>query len=122
MSSEKFVRYVMDKKRKSPSGVVEPDQRGQLISKTKKSENVKDRVCKHIKSSPIEKSTGPMDYTGKKYLDSMLSIAAMHKLYVLKWKEEGIPESDIVKKSYYREMFKSEFNLGFKQVQFKVNV
>lgn len=58
-----------------------------------------------------------MDYTGKKYLDSRLSIAAMHKLHVLKWKED-IPESDIVRKSYYREIFKSEFNLGFKQVKF----
>lgn len=79
---------------------MEPDQRGQLTSKTKKSENIKDRVRKYIKSSPIEKSTGPMDYTGKKYLDSKLSIAAMYKLYVLKWKEDSIPESDIVKKSY----------------------
>lgn len=28
MLSEKFVRHVMDKTRKSPSGVMEPDQRG----------------------------------------------------------------------------------------------
>lgn len=63
-----------------------------------------------------------MDYTGKKYLDSKLSITAMHKLYVIKWKKDGIPESDIVKKSCYREMLMSEFNLGFKHVKFKVKV
>lgn len=40
-----------------------------------------------------------MDYTGKKYLDSKLSIAAMHKLYVLKCKGDNIPKSDIVKKA-----------------------
>lgn len=40
-----------------------------------------------------------MDYTGKKYLDSKLSIASMHKLYVLKCKGDSIPESGIVKKA-----------------------
>lgn len=119
--SEKFVRHVMDKKRMSPEGVIEPDQRGKHTPKTKKSESVKDRVREHIKSFPTQKSTDSTDCTGKKYLDSRLSIAAMHKLYVSKCKEDGISESDIVKESYYREIFKSEFNLGFKQTKFKEN-
>nr|XP_003704092.1 PREDICTED: uncharacterized protein LOC100877808 [Megachile rotundata] len=112
--SEKFVRHVMDKKRSSPGGVIGPDQRGKHTPKTKKSENVKDRVREHIKSFPTEKLSGSRDCTARRYLDFRLSIAAMHKLYVLKCKEEGVPESDIVKESYYREMFKTEFNLGFK--------
>ncbi|CAK9831797.1 hypothetical protein ANTRET_LOCUS8733 [Anthophora retusa] len=115
--SEKFVRHIMDKKRVSPGGIIGPDQRGRHTPKTKKSENVKDRVREHIKSFPTEKSTNPMDCTEKRYLDSRLSIAAMHKLYISKCKEEGIPESDIVKESYYREMFKTEFNLGFKRAE-----
>lgn len=117
--SEKFVRHVMDKKRVSPGGIIGPDQRGRHTPKTKKSEDVKERVREHIKSFPTEKSADPKDRTGKLYLDSRLSIAAMHKYYVLKCKEEGIPESDIVKESYYREMFKTEFNLGFKRAQTK---
>lgn len=115
--SEKFVRDAMDKKRTSPGGIIGPDQRGRHAPKTKKGEDVKNRVREHIKSFPTEKSTNPKDCIGKRYLDSRLSIAAMHKFYVLKCKEEGIHESDIVKESYYREMFKTEFNLGFKHAQ-----
>lgn len=119
--SEKFVRHVMDKKRTSPGGVIGPDQRGRHTPKTKKSECVKERVREHIKSFPADKSTNPKDRTGRRYLDSRLSIAAMHKLYVSQCKEEGFPESDIVKESYYREMFKTEFNLGFKPATSKEN-
>lgn len=119
--SEKFVRHVMDKKRASPGGVIGPDQRGRHTPKTKKSECVKERVREHIKSFPADKSTNPKDRTGKRYLDSRLSIAAMHKLYVSQCKEEGSPDSDIVKESYYREMFKTEFNLGFKPATAREN-
>ncbi|XP_014475107.1 PREDICTED: uncharacterized protein LOC106744677 [Dinoponera quadriceps] len=117
--SEKFVRHVMDKKRTSPGGIIGPDQRGRHTPKTKKSEEVKDRVREHIRSFPTERSADPKDRSGKQYLDSRLSIAAMHKCYVFKCKQEGVPESDIVKESYYREMFKTEFNLGFKRMQTK---
>ncbi|XP_012269171.1 uncharacterized protein LOC105693669 isoform X1 [Athalia rosae] len=111
--SEKFVRHAMDKKRTSPGGIIGPDQRGRHTPKTKKSEEVKERVRDHINSFPAEK-INPKDRSSRRYLDSSLSIAAMHKLYVQKCKEDGIPDSDTVKESYYREMFKSEFNLGFK--------
>ncbi|KAI4486140.1 hypothetical protein M0802_012539 [Mischocyttarus mexicanus] len=117
--SEKFVRHAMDKKRSSPGGIIGPDQRGRHTPKTKKSEIVKERVREHIKSFPIERSINPKDGNEKRYLDSRLSIAAMHKLYVLKCQEEGIPESDIVKESYYREMFKTEFDLCFKRAKTK---
>lgn len=119
--SEKFVRHVMNKKRTSPGGVIEPDQRGRHTPKTKKSESVKDRVREHIKSFPTENSTNSEDSAKTKYLDSSLSIAAMHKLYVSKCKEEGVPENEIVKESYYREMFRTEFNLGFKPVTSREN-
>ncbi|KAF7411835.1 hypothetical protein HZH68_000795 [Vespula germanica] len=117
--SEKFVRHAMDKKRSSPGGIIGPDQRGRHTPKTKKSEAVKERIREHIKSFPIERSINPKDGNEKKYLDSRLSIAAMHKLYVLKCQEEGVPESDIVKESYYREMFKTEFDLCFKRTKTK---
>lgn len=100
----------------SPSGIIGPDQRGRHTPKTKKNENVKERVREHIKSFPIEKSMDPKDHSGKCYLDSNLNIAAMHKYYILKCKQENIPDSDIVKESYYREIFKTEFNLGFKRM------
>lgn len=117
--SEKFVRHVMEKKRISPGGIIGPDQRGKHTPKTKKSESVKDRVREHIRSFPTEKLINPKNRIEKGYLDSRLSIAAMHKLYVLKCKEEGVSESDIVKESYYREMFKAEFNLGFEREESK---
>ncbi|XP_071554876.1 uncharacterized protein [Temnothorax nylanderi] len=117
--SEKFVRHVMKKKRMSADGIIGPDQRGRHTPKTKKSENVKERVREHIRSFPIEKPTDLKNHSGKCYLDSNLNIATMHKSYVLKCKQEGVPESEIVKESYYREMFKTEFNLGFKRAQTK---
>ncbi|KAK2582084.1 hypothetical protein KPH14_002787 [Odynerus spinipes] len=117
--SEKFVRHAMDKKRTSPGGIIGPDQRGRHTPKTKKSETVKNRVREHIKSFPTERSANPKDGTERRYLDSQLSIAAMHKLYVLKCQEEGVPENEIVKESYYREMFKTEFDLAFKRVKTK---
>ncbi|EGI67083.1 PREDICTED: uncharacterized protein LOC105144465 isoform X1 [Acromyrmex echinatior] len=117
--SEKFVRHVMEKKRMSPSGIIEPDQRGRHMPKTKKSEDIKERVREHIRSFPSEKSTDPKDHSDRCYLDANLNIATMHKSYVSKCKQTGVPESDIVKESYYREMFKTEFNLGFKRVQAK---
>lgn len=117
--SEKFVRYVMKKKRVSPGGIIGPDERGRHTPKTKKNENVKERVREHIRSFPTEKSTDPKDHSGKSYLDSNLNIATMHKSYVCKCKQDGVPESEIVKESYYREMFKTEFNLGFKCVKVK---
>jgi len=52
-------------------------------------------------------------------LDSNLNIGTMHKSYMLKCKQAGVPKSDIVKESYYREIFKTEFNLRFKHVQIK---
>ncbi|XP_012286080.1 uncharacterized protein LOC105702803 [Orussus abietinus] len=116
--SEKFVRHAMDKKRTSPGGIIGPDQRGRHTPKTKKSEVVKDRVREHIKSFPTEKANNK-DRSTRRYLDSSLSIAAMHKLYVQKCKEDGIQDCDIVKESYYREMFKTEFNLGFKSPEEK---
>ncbi|XP_035731429.1 uncharacterized protein LOC118445735 [Vespa mandarinia] len=117
--SEKFVRHAMDKKRSSPGGIIGPDQRGRHTPKTKKSEAVKERIREHIKSFPIERSINPKDGNEKSYLDSRLSIATMHKSYVLKCQEEGVPESDIVKESYYREMFKTEFDLCFKRTKTK---
>lgn len=113
--SRKFVRHVMDKKRVSSDGIIGPDLRGRHTPKSKKSENVRDRVREHIRSLLAEKSTNPDDRG--QYLDSSFSIAAMHKFYVSKCKQDGIPESDIVKESYYREIFKTEFNLGFKRAQ-----
>lgn len=112
--SEKFVRDAMMKKRMSPNGTIESDQRGRHPSKNKKSEDVKERVRRHIRS-PAE--TDPKDHSGKCYLDSNLSITMMYKSYVSKCIQEGVPESEIVKDSYYRTMFKTEFNLGFKRVQ-----
>lgn len=113
--SEKFVRHAMDKKRSSPGGIIGPDQRGRHTPKSKKSELVRDRIREHIKSFPTEKSSQNLkDPSGLRYLDSALSIASMHKLYVNKCKENGVPNEEIVKESYYREMFKTEFNLAFK--------
>lgn len=109
--SEKFVRHAMEKKRKSPGGIIGPDQRGRHTPITKKSEKVKDLVREHINSFPTDNQC---DKSGKKYLDSTLNIATMHKLYVQKSINDSVPSCDIVKESYYREMFKNEFNLGFK--------
>lgn len=119
--SEKFVRHAMDKKRSSPGGIIGPDQRGRHTPKSKKSEVVRDRVREHIKSFPTEKSLDPIDLSGVRYLDAGLSIAAMHKMYVIKCKEDGVPDAEIVKESYYREMFKAEFNLAFKPIKMKKN-
>ena len=117
--SEKFVRHAMDKKRTSPGGIIGPDQRGRHTPKSKKSEVVRDRVREHIKSFPTEKASDSKYQSGQRFLESGLSIAAMHKLYVNKCKAEGVPDNEIVKESYYREMFKAEFNLAFRPLKTK---
>lgn len=117
--SEKLVRIAMDKKRTSPGGIIGPDQRGRHTPKSKKPDAVRELVREHIKSFPADKVSNTKDHTGKRYLDANLSIAALHKLYVKKCEETGVPPSDIVKESYYRRIFKTEFNLGFKTVEDK---
>lgn len=113
--SEKFVRDAIEKKRLAPGGVIGPDQRGKRSPKIKKSEAVKEVVREHIRSFPAER-LADYDDTGRTYLDAGLNVVAMYNLYLQQCRDRGLPESDLVKESYYREIFKTEFNLGFKRL------
>ncbi|XP_014211889.1 uncharacterized protein LOC106641829 [Copidosoma floridanum] len=107
--SEKFMRLVMNKKRSSTNGIAGMDFKKKH---QKKSDATKEMIREHIRSFPAE--ILPEDKTGRGYLDASLNVSAMHKLYVKHCQEKGLPKKDIVRQGYYREIFKSEFNLGFK--------
>lgn len=111
--TEKFVRCVLEKKKKSPQGIVGPDLRGKHHT-TKKSEEVRQRIRDHIKSFPTVKSDDPNESKDKRYLDSRHTISKMYKMYVEQCQWKKVPPKDIVKESYYREIFKNEFNYGFR--------
>ena len=88
-----------------------PDGRG---TNTKKgfSKEVKGHIRRYIKSFPVMESHYCRADSKKQYLEAGLSITKMYELYVEFCSEQGITP---VKRSYYRYIFCSEFNLDFHQ-------
>ncbi|XP_014227689.1 uncharacterized protein LOC106652992 [Trichogramma pretiosum] len=58
--------------------------------------------------------TMPGDVSGKRYLDVRLNCTNMYKMYLQCCETRGLPRAYNVGLNYYRELFKSEFNLDFK--------
>lgn len=71
-------------------------------------------VIDHVRSFPTVSS----HYTRAKsphrrYLDTRLSVCKMYKMYE-SWVKREHPDTAVVKESYYRHLFNTEFNLSFK--------
>ncbi|CAB0039890.1 unnamed protein product [Trichogramma brassicae] len=121
--SEKFVRGVVARRRTSGLGVLvnnsassssssASSSSSSSSSRGRKSEAVREHVREHIRS--FEAETMPGDVSGKRYLDVRLNCTSMYKMYLQCCETRGLPRAYNVGLNYYRELFKSEFNLDFK--------
>lgn len=93
------------------------DSRGRHPDARVVSEEARQHVLEHIRSFPTVSS----HYTRaksphRKYLDTGLSIGKMYNLYT-KWIKQEHPGSVVVKESFYRHIFNTQFNLSFKPPQ-----
>ena len=86
------------------------DGRGKQSSFNRITDNVRNNVRKHIESFPAVESHYCRRQTSKKYLDSNRSINRMHRLYVEECKQANEPP---VTRSFYRNIFVTEYNYGF---------
>jgi hypothetical protein len=76
----------------------------------KKPQAVREAVKSHIASFPALESHYSRRGTSKKYLEKDLNIKKMHSMYLEKYEKDQIK---LVKESYYRSVFVSEFNISF---------
>ncbi|KAE8739292.1 hypothetical protein FOCC_FOCC015215 [Frankliniella occidentalis] len=86
-----------------------PDKRGKHGTRKRTSPIVIQSVKDHIKSFPLIESHYCREGTRKRYLQQNLSIAKMHRMYVMKV-GEGENTATI---RIYRDIFNCSFNLGF---------
>lgn len=92
-------------------GICETDKRGKMPSKNKIDENTRNCVISHIKMFPKYKSHySRKDNSNTRYLSPELNVTKMYSLYKEYCNENDKP---IVKLSYYRNIFNTEFNLRF---------
>ena len=106
--SQKVVQNI-HRKKEFLAGVPKPDCRGKH---TKKVIPTKDKMfaISHITSFPTVESHYCRAKTNRNYLDSTLNQQKMYDLYVEKCTESMRTP---VKLSYYKYLFKTEFNLAF---------
>lgn len=112
--TEKKVRVVMAKKLHEGGSIITRDRRKGHPPTRTVSTDVKERVMAHINSFPSFESHYSRQRSNRKYLNPELNLNIMYKMYVELLRKEGVAEKDIAKLSYYRHVFKSEFNLSFK--------
>jgi hypothetical protein len=91
------------------TGVALSPQKGKHV-KNSINNSVVDGVRKHIRAFPTVASHYCRSDSKKHYLDSKLCIEQMYRLYL---DSEFIIDGNPVKSSKYREVFNTEFNLGF---------
>lgn len=76
---------------------------------------MKEQIRVHILSFPVYESYYSRNKTKQQYLGSELNINKMYNFYKIKCEEEGLEGSEIAKSWIYHHVFKTEFNLRFKQ-------
>ena len=99
--SETFVRFIMEKKAKSVSGLIPADGRGRHAPKHKLSEDTTLAIKRHIDSFPVYVSHYSQSQTNVLYFPPHLKIIIMHNLY-----REG-PENPPISYSVYRKFVRS---------------
>lgn len=111
--SEMYVKTALAKK--INGGIVEPDQRGKKVPPNKLDEEIRDGIRNHIRMFPTIESHYSREKTGRLYLGSHLNISKMYSLYVEHCKENEVKQELIAKQWLFRDIFNTEFNLGFKE-------
>ena len=86
------------------------DNRGKHSNHPKVEESIKNLIWKHIQNFPVRES----HYSGsinsrRKYLDSSLNVAKMHRIFLIEHPEL----SSVCKYSLYGKLFNYEFNISF---------
>lgn len=109
--SETVVRNTI---KKSSYGIVEEDKRGKKEPPNKTKIEVIDRIKKHIESFPKYESHYSREKTSREYLGAHINIKLMYKLYVEECIKDNVDEKMIAKIWTYRNIFNTNFNLGFK--------
>ena len=108
--SQKVIYNVHDKK--DPlTGTAKSDGRGKHQKKII-SEVMRDSVMNHIRSFPAVESNYCRSETTRMFLEAGLNVRKMYDLYLQMCSENNM---EPVKQSYYRFIFKTEFNLAFHQ-------
>lgn len=104
-------RFLTVCNKKTSDGFVETDKRGKHQPPNKIDNVVRNDVITHIKKIPRYKSHySRADNIGCRYLPQHLNINKLYELYT-EWCTEN--QKPMVKKSYYRHIFCTEFNLKF---------
>lgn len=90
-----------------------PDKRGKN-AKIKPEEQARNlgNVMMHISSFKAVPSHYCREKCKRKYLDTKLNASKMHKMYT-EWMKEKKPTEKIMSKKWYRNVFKTKFNIGF---------
>ena len=83
------------------------DQRGKHNKRKMIVGVMAERVREHIKSIPTVSS-----HYNRRYLDSSLNVNKLYGMYC-QWMATDHPDESLVKESYYRHVFNTEFNLFF---------
>ena len=86
------------------------EKRGKHTPPNKTSEESKARVRRHIESFPAVESHYCRQRSKRKFLDSTLNVNVMYGFYSDSCKTDGVKP---VSSSLYREIFNTEYNLGF---------
>ena len=103
--------YVDHALKNSKNGAfVGEDGRGKHTPANKVSEQDKTRVKNHIESFPAVESHYCRQRSRRRFLDSNLTVNKMYQFYSDYCEEHGYLR---VSSSYYREVFNTEYNLGF---------
>ena len=88
------------------------DGRGKNSSANKLPESTRQAVRNHIAKFPAVESHYCRKKTSKRYLAANLNICEMHRLYIEECKTTLEPEAS---KSFYRNLFVTEYNIGFRK-------
>ncbi|XP_064598481.1 uncharacterized protein LOC135464842 [Liolophura sinensis] len=111
---QRTVYYALDAKTNinaaNTEGFVSPDRRGKNTPKNKTSDSDKAFLKAHIESFPAVESHYCRQRTRRRYLDSSLNVKKMHELYEEHCRKENRTPAKV---HVYREIFNSEYNLGF---------
>ncbi|CAH4030480.1 unnamed protein product [Pieris brassicae] len=108
--SDKTIRTVV-KKNSERLGLMQ-ENRGKHGNQFQLEASLKDGVKAHINSIPRIESHYCRAHTKCEYIEGNMSIAALHRLYVVKCKEENKPH--VLYKIYYN-IFMEDFNISFWQ-------
>lgn len=111
--TNKRITNVIGKKAESPVSVAHKDKRGHKAPANKISDEDIEVIKSHIKSLPKYSSHYSRTRSPNvKYLSTDLTLKTLYTMYVEMCTEQNL---NLVKESYYRHIFHTQFNLSFKR-------